>query len=884
MTSDETRRRFLEFYKSKGHTIVPSASLIPESDPTLLFIAAGMAPLKPYFMGQKTDMTRAASCQKSFRTTDIDRVGSTARHLTFFEMLGNFSFGDYFKEESIAWGWEFLTKEMGLSPERLYVTVFSGGMAKRDDEAAAIWKKVLGPGRESRISFLGAESNFWTMGDTGPCGPCSEIYYDFGPELAHEGCPGPGCDCDRYIEIWNHVFTQFDRQADGSLKELPRRNIDTGMGLERLCMVLQGKKSPFETDLFSPITDKACELLKISAQDRAKRVLELRVVADHARACTFLINDGVTPSNEGRGYILRRIIRRALRYGKLLGHKEPFLHLLVPEAAKIFKPAYPELTRNLKDICEAARAEEERFLETLESGEHHIQALLEKNPKCIPGDEAFRLYETYGFPLELTREIARKNGRSVDEAGYEKARAAAQQVAKSGWKGSGQKEAGDFHKLNFNTAFEGYEKLALDAKVSALTDADGKQVSSLAAGAEGCVVLDKTPFYAESGGQTGDTGRLLSSSGELIAEVLDTQKPAGGLIIHIVRAKAELKPGIAVRAEVSRAERTAAMCNHTATHLVNAALRKVLGANVRQAGSMVSPERFRFDYTTAKAPTPEQLAEMEAFANEAVARDYAVFKQERPLKDAEQFGAVTLLGEKYADPARFVLINKGGFDGAKDRVSLELCGGTHADHTGELLTVKILKDSALSAGVRRIEGVAGPAAISYFRELAALAENAARALATTPDKLEQRAAQLLSREKELRHEVDALKQKLASGGAAAAADSVELSGGLKLVASRVDGADAKLLRNAVDALRDKNKNAVVLAASFADGKAAFAVGVTKDASHPKADAGAIAKALAEKHGGKAGGRKDFAQGGASFSGGWPEFLKAATDTTASYLL
>ncbi|HOX22451.1 MAG TPA: alanine--tRNA ligase-related protein, partial [Elusimicrobiales bacterium] len=370
ITSDEARRRFLDFYASKGHTVVPSASLIPQSDPTLLFIAAGMAPLKPYFLGQKTDMSRAASCQKSFRTTDIDRVGSTARHLTFFEMLGNFSFGDYFKEESIIWGWEFLTKEVGLDPARLYVTVYSGGIAKRDEEAAAIWRKVLPCGEsEKRLSFLGEESNFWTMGDTGPCGPCSEIYYDFGPDLAHPDCPGPGCDCDRYIEIWNHVFTQFDRQADGSLKPLPRRNIDTGMGLERLCMVLQGKKSPFETDLFLPIADKACEILKITPAERAKRVLELRVIADHSRACTFLINDGVTPSNEGRGYILRRIIRRALRYGKLLGRTEPFLHLLVPEAAKIFKPAYPELTRNLKDIAEAARAEEERFLETLESGE-----------------------------------------------------------------------------------------------------------------------------------------------------------------------------------------------------------------------------------------------------------------------------------------------------------------------------------------------------------------------------------------------------------------------------------------------------------------------------------------------------------------------------------
>ena len=879
MTGNDIRKSFLDFFAKQGCRVVPSSSLIPKGDPTLLFTSAGMVPLKPYFLGHKKDMTRAASCQKSFRTTDIDRVGTTARHLTFFEMLGNFSFGDYFKEESITWGWEYLTKVAGIDPTRLYVTVYDGKLAPRDEEAYEIWRKVLPANiRDGHIKFLGDDSNFWTMGPTGPCGPCSEIYYDFGPEVAkHPGCHGVGCDCDRYIEIWNHVFTQFDRKEDGTLAQLPRRNIDTGMGLERITAVVQGKTSPFDTDRFAPIADKAASLLSINIEDNADNRLAARVISDHSRACAFLISEGITPSNEGRGYVLRRLIRRAVRYGRLAGRKDPFMHELLPSVISIFNGVYPEIEKHKAQIAETLRAEEERFIETLESGEKQINALFEKYSDTIPGEEAFRLYETFGFPFELTREIAGRQGRGVDEKGFEEAKTKAQELAKSGWKGSGQKETFSFNQAEEAfpaSKFTGYETISGPAAIVGLMDASGKIAKTIPAGEEGYVALDSTPFYAESGGQVGDTG-VFHAEGRLAAKVLDTQRPVSKIILHRVKALEALVPGMKITASVDKAQRHATACNHTAVHLVNAALRQVLGQGVRQAGSYVSPERFRFDYTIPTTPEKGQLAEVEKISNAAVRQDFAVCKAERPLKDAEALGAVTLLGEKYADPARFVLINAGGWDKAVERYSLELCGGTHVDRTGEIITVRIIRDSALSAGVRRVEGVAGPAAVEYFREHSALAERLAQKMATNIEESEARLDQILAREKALRQEINDLKQKLISGQAGAPAETIKLDG-VTLVAARADGTDPGSLRAFCDKLRDQHPTAVILAAALDEAKMSFVVGLGAEAKG-KFDASKIARALAQKAEGKAGGRADFAQGGGKPPSDWKAFAQAAAE-------
>jgi alanyl-tRNA synthetase len=876
MKGSEIRNLFLNFYRKNDFPILPSTSLIPQGDPTLLFTSAGMVPLKPYFLGLKTDLTRAASCQKCFRTTDIDRVGTTARHLTFFEMLGNFSFGDYFKEGSLTWGWDFITKEMKLDPKRIYVTIYKGGIAPRDEEALAIWRKLLPSDlRDSHISELGEKDNFWTMGPTGPCGPCSEIYFDFGPgDYGRHDCAGVGCDCDRYMEFWNHVFTQFDRQEDGAIKMLPKKNIDTGMGLERLVTIAQGKRAPFDTDLFTPIADAAADMLRID-RNNADNTLPLRVISDHSRACAFLISEGITPSNEGRGYVLRRLIRRAVRYGKLAGRKEPFLHSLVPQTMEIFGSTYPDLLKTQKQIQQTLLSEEERFMETLESGERMLAELTDKFPGGIPGDKAFNLYETYGFPLELTREIAQKKGVAVDEKGFEEARAKAQELAKSRWKGSGAKENMSFQQAEEKfpvSVFTGYNALSEETTIAGLLDENGRIVKTLDEGDHGYAALALTPFYAESGGQVGDTGVFCDLNGNLVAEVEDTQRPVGKIVFHKITARKQLSTGMEVRANVNRMQRKATACNHTAVHVINSALREVLGPGVRQAGSYVSPERFRFDYTAAAAPTQEQTGKIEVIVNAAVQSAFAVCKEERPLKDAEKFGATTLLGEKYADPARFVLINEHGFAAAADRYSLELCGGTHVDNTAELMTVKILKDSSLSAGVRRIEGVAGPAAMKYLQDTAAVAEELSGRLGAGVEELSKRVDQLIQREKDARREIAELKEKLLSGGATSSANAVDIGGGKKLVISLAEDADVSMLRGLSDKLRQSNPGAIVVAAAKREDKISFVVGAPEGA-----DACAIARGLAVRINGKGGGRKDFAQGGGD-AAKWAEFHKAATDT------
>jgi len=860
MKSHQIRRSFLDFFARNGHPVVKSSPLIPEGDPSLLFTSAGMVQFKPYYLGLKTDMKRAASCQKSFRTTDIDNVGKTIRHLTFFEMLGNFSFGDYFKKESIAWGWEFLTKDMGLDPKRLYPSIYKGGVAPRDAEARGIWENILPKELHSHIIELGDKDNFWAMGDTGPSGPCSEIYWDRGEKYDHKGCEGPGaCSCDRYIEIWNHVFTQFDKQPGGVYNPLPKKNIDTGMGLERLTFIVEGKESPFETSLFHPVIEAASGLFKTDYRASDESVSAYRIIAEHLRASSFLISEGIIPSNEGRGYVLRRLIRRASRYGRILGARDPFLHKLTPSVFSIFKGVYPEVEAAAKQIDETLKFEEQGFIETLETGEKFLADLQEKYPGGIPGKEAFSLYETYGFPFELTRELAAKKGVEVDEAGFNEARKAAQSVAKAGWKDSGEKNAFIFQTAEEKlpaTVFKGYETTEHDAEIIALLDGQGHMVERLAAGAEGYAVLDATPFYAQSGGQAGDTGSFLFEGSEL-ASVTDTQKPVGKVYFHAIRAHAGLKTGMRVNARVS-GDRYRTACNHTATHVINAALKQVFGDTTRQAGSEVDPVRFRFDYTVTKAPTKEEIARIEDIANAAVREDYLVSKALRPLADAQAFGATTLLGEKYADPARFILINRGGFETARDRYSLELCGGTHIDRTGELLVIKILKDSSVSRGVRRIEGVAGPAAVAYLSGLARVTETLAARLSVPPQEVAERVEQLLENLKELK------SGKAKAAPAAAPKDGKKLlSGGIdgsgsSLVAYDAGALDMKDLRGFSDAVKKDLKSTLLFIYSRSAGKFSFIVTHTGDVN---ADASAIAKGVAAAVNGSGGGRKDFAQGG-----------------------
>jgi alanyl-tRNA synthetase len=883
MQSYQIRKSFLDFFAKNGHPVVKSSPLIPEGDPTLLFTSAGMVQFKPYYLGLKTDMKRAASCQKSFRTTDIDNVGKTIRHLTFFEMLGNFSFGDYFKKESLDWGWEFLTKDMGLDPKRLYPSIYKGGVAPRDTEARGIWENILPKELHSHILELGDKDNFWAMGDTGPSGPCSEVYWDRGEKYDHKGCEGPGaCSCDRYIEIWNHVFTQFDKRPGGVYAPLPKKNIDTGMGLERLTFIVEGKESPFETSLFHPVIESAQHLLKADYQASPENVSAYRIIAEHLRASSFLIAEGVIPSNEGRGYVLRRLIRRASRYGRILGAKDPFLHKLTPAVFSVFKGVYPEVEAAAKQIGETLQFEEQGFIETLETGEKFLSDLQEKYPKGIPGAEAFSLYETYGFPFELTRELAEKKGVPVDEAGFHEARKAAQSVAKAGWKDSGEKNAFIFQAAEQQlpaTEFKGYDQAETQSIVLALLDGKGQLHDSLPAGSEGYAVLDQTPFYAQSGGQTGDAGSLLFEGAEA-ASVTDTQKPVAKVYFHAVRVHSVLKKGMKVTARVS-GDRYRTACNHTATHVINAALKQIFGDTTRQAGSEVDPVKFRFDYTIAKAPTREEIARIEQIANAAVREDYRVHKAVRPLADAQQFGATTLLGEKYADPARFILINRGGFETARDRYSLELCGGTHIDRTGELLVIKILKDSSVSRGVRRIEGVAGPAAVAYLSGLARVAEALSARLSVPPLDLPARVDQLLENLKELKSG----KAKAAPAVPAGKAGKKLLAGGIdgsgsSLVAYDAGALDMKELRGFSDELKKDLKSTLLFIYSVTEGKFSFIVTHTGDV---RADASAIAKAVAAALNGSGGGRKDFAQGGGEVPADLQAFEKQLVELAKKHI-
>ena len=851
-TSTEIRHGYLNFFKSKGLPILPSSSLIPHSDPTLLFTSAGMVQFKANFLGIDNSLKNATTCQKCVRTTDIDSVGFTERHLTFFEMLGNFSFGDYFKKEAIAWAWEYLTNVLGLPAEKLYVSIYKGGIAPRDAEAYEIWKQFV---PEDHIFELGEADNFWTMGPTGPCGPCSEIYYDFGDK----GCKNPHCDitcdCGRYVEIWNIVFESYNRQEDGTFKALPHNNIDTGMGLERLCMAMQNAKNVFETDLFTPLTARAKQDLHIEGKTR-EEIAALRIIADHARSSSFLIAEGILPSNEGRGYILRRLIRRAARYAKLMGNEKPYLYTLVPTVQQIFGGLYPEIDKNAGHIQDVLKQEEKTFLKTLVTGEEKLSELLARGTKTLSGEEAFHLHETYGFPLELTKEIAAAKGVSVDEKGYNVAKEAAQEKSRSYADEFSKGKVIVMQKLENTlpaTRFVGYETLTQEATVLALLNKQFETVQTLTG--EGYAVFDTTSFYAESGGQVGDKGVILSG-GKEVASVLDVQKPLGKIFLHEVNGT--LKQGEKVTLCVNSNLRKRCMANHSAIHLVNAALRQVFGTTVHQSGSFVSAQRFRFDYTLSKTPTAQELNKAWAIANKAAEDALPVTCQQRPLADAEKLGAVTLLGEKYADPARFVLMG-GDFDHADQKYSLELCGGTHVKNTAEVITILVLKEGSVSAGVRRIEGVAGYAALDYLKEVNRQADALASRLVVPVKDVFTRVNAIMDELKEVKKRYEDFRSKtLAAGGVNEM--SFTLKNGTALVWRRADEAQPKELRNIADTVAQKQKQGVVIVTCDKDGKRAFVV-KTSGTLPPGVDACTIAKQIAADLNGRAGGRADFAQGG-----------------------
>ncbi|MDR3195547.1 MAG: alanine--tRNA ligase [Endomicrobium sp.] len=853
--SSKIRAEFLNFFKNNGGAVVPSDSLMPSGDKTLLFTSAGMVQFKQHFLGQSKDtFARATSCQKCFRTSDIERIGITARHLTFFEMLGNFSFGDYFKKEAIAWAWEFLTKNMDLPKDKLYITVY-----KDDYEAAEIWKKIV---PEDRIIRMDGDTNFWSMGDTGPCGPCSEILIDLGSEMSC-GKPtcGPACSCDRHLEIWNLVFTQFDRQPDGSLKNLPRKNIDTGMGLERIVAAANGKKSIFDTDLFMPIIDNAAELLKIKYE--AKNISKLRMIADHARAITFLISDGALPSNEGRGYVLRRILRRALRQGKLYGYNKPFINELVPAVFNIMESAYPELSSKLSNIRSVIKIEEEKFLETLESGSEMLSGIMDsykaKGVNILSGKDIFKLYDTYGFPRDLTREIASENGFGLDETGFKAEQKTAQEKSRAAWDGSGEKDITFYsilHKKIGDTIFKGYDNYVSSGNILALIK-DGKEASELKAGEEGDIILSQTSFYAHSGGQIADGGKIENSNFESV--VRDVHKPIGGLFVHKVKVlKGLAKVGQEASAIINIERRKQIARHHTATHILQKVLRETFGEHVAQAGSLVTDVFLRFDFTCFSSVKREDLIKIEKTVNSVIRANSEVCIETMGIAQARNAGAMALFGEKYGNTVRTVSVKR---ENSEDNYSMELCGGTHINRTGDIGIFKIVSESSVAAGVRRIEAVAGVAAENYILDEENSLAGAAKILTASKDELVNKAQKYVADYKKLENELNALRSSLVSNEADSYVKQVKEVNGFNFLSVMIDGLDAKELRIISDQLKEKLKSAILLLVSKKDGKIAFIVSATVDYVKKGVNASKIAKAFAADIGGSGGGNPDFAQGG-----------------------
>ncbi len=844
----DIRKTFLDFFASKGHTIVASSSLVPLNDPTLMFTNSGMVQFKDVFLGEdKRPYKRATSVQACLRAggkhNDLENVGYTARHHTFFEMLGNWSFGDYFKRESLKWAWELLTEVYKLPADKLWATVYI-----EDDEAYEIWTKEIGVPPE-RVVRIGdnkgaryASDNFWMMADTGPCGPCSEIFYDHGPEIAG-GPPGsPDQDGDRYIEIWNNVFMQFDMQPDGSVKKLPAPCVDTGMGLERLAAILQHVHSNYQIDLFDALIKAASRETGCGDLDNKS----LRVIADHIRATSFLVSDGVIPSNEGRGYVQRRIIRRAIRHGYKLGQKKPFFHKLVPDLVALMGDAYPKLRADEKRIVEVLKTEEERFFETLANGMEILDAALSGGVTVLPGEVAFKLHDTYGFPLDLSADVCRERGMSVDEKGFDEAmnRQRAQGRAAGKFK---MDRAVEY--TGAGNTFTGYEKIEETAKIAALY-VDGAAVQEVAAGQNAIVVLDTTPFYAESGGQVGDAGVIETSSGASF-KVEDTQKIKADVFGHHGAMTAgSMKVGDAVTAKVDSAVRAATMRNHSVTHLMHKALREVLGDHVQQKGSLVNADRTRFDFTNNSPVTDAQIREIEAKVNAEILANIATQARTMDIESAQKTGAVMLFGEKYGESVRVLDIGS----------SRELCGGTHVTRTGDIGLFKIVAESGVAAGVRRIEAVTGANALAYLQQLESTVNRSASALRAAPSELEGRVSQVLDQVRQLEKEISSLKGKLASSqGDELMLKAVDVKG-MKVLAARLEGADAKTLRDTMDKLKDKLKTAAIVLAAVDGNKVQIAAGVTAD-SVGRVKAGELVNFVASQVGGKGGGKADMAMAG-----------------------
>jgi len=858
MKASEIRQKFLEYFEQKGHAVVSSSGLIPKEDPSLLFTNAGMVQFKNVFLGMEDrGFTRATTSQKCVRAggkhNDLENVGFTARHHTFFEMLGNFSFGDYFKEGAIEFGWEFLTDVMGLPEEKLLITVF-----RDDDEAFDLWNKKMGI-PEERIFRMDEKDNFWMMGDTGPCGPCSEVIYDQGPEV---GCGRPECDihceCDRHLELWNLVFMQFERDTEGNMTPLPKQNIDTGMGLERLAAVMQGVQSNYDCDLFTEIIRKIEDLSGRRYNENAQDNISIRAIADHSRAVTFLISDGILPSNEGRGYVLRRILRRAARHGKLLGMDKPFLNEVVSVVIDEMKGAYPELLDKESYVRKVVINEEQRFMETLDTGlkilNEEVEILKSMGETVVPGSVVFKLYDTFGFPTDLTADAVRLYEMTVDLDGFEEAMEAQRERARESWKGSGEEGISDVYlRLSANgisNEFAGYEGVTeAISTVTAILKNDEK-VDTLSEGENGEIFVGVTPFYGEVGGQIGDVGVIETDTASF--DVWDTQKPLDDLFTHIGKVKkGQIQVGDIVTLKVDVDSRRATEAHHSGTHVLQAALKQVLGDHVKQSGSLVNPERLRFDFTHFSKIEADELERVEAIANRYIRENLPVTTTILPKEEAMKTGATAVFDEKYGDDVRLV---------AMGYFSKELCGGTHVLRTGDIGFIKIVSESSVAAGVRRIEAVTGGEALRYFQKAETELKKSAGLLRTNPMELSERIEKLLQNQRELEKEIDALQGKLATRDSADLLDKAKDINGVRILATQVDAPDVKTLRDFGDKIRDKMKSGIILIGSKVEDKAMLLCMVTKDLSD-RYNAGNIVKEIAPVVGGKGGGRAEMAQAG-----------------------
>ena len=872
---NELRQMFLDFFESKGHLVMNSFSLVPQNDNSLLLINAGMAPLKPYFTGAEIPpRTRVATCQKCIRTGDIENVGKTARHGTFFEMLGNFSFGDYFKHEAIAWSWEFLTKVVGLDENRLYPSVY-----EEDDEAFDIWNKEIGVPAD-RIFRFGKEDNFWEHG-AGPCGPCSEIYYDRGEKY---GCGKPGCtvgcDCDRYMEVWNNVFTQFENDGEGHYETLKQKNIDTGMGLERLAVVVQDVDSIFDVDTLRALRHKACEVAGKTYGVNHEDDVSIRLITDHMRSATFLISDGVMPTNEGRGYVLRRLIRRAARHGRLLGIEGPFLEKLSETVIEGSKDGYPELEEKKTFILNVLHNEESQFNKTIDQG-LKILADLEAEMKeagksVLGGSDAFRLYDTYGFPIDLTKEILEEKGYTIDEDGFKEEmevqrKRARESRAVSNYMGADATVYDEIDR-NITTEFDGYDKLEAATKVTVLTT-ETEIVDSLMEGQKGTIFVEKTPFYATMGGQEGDTGVITTANG--VFRVEDTIKLRGGKYGHVgVMESGMISNGDEVTLKVDEQERKDTCKNHSATHLLQKALKTVLGAHVEQKGSLVNPTRLRFDFAHFQAMTPEEIAETEALVNKEIQAALPVTTQIMGIEEAKKTGAMALFGEKYGDEVR--VVSMGDF-------SVELCGGTHVANTANITLFKIVSEAGVAAGVRRIEALTGNNVIEYYRQMEENLHTIAKTLKTSPAEITEKITHLQKEVKELQSENESLKSKMAQDSLGNVMDQVVEVKGVKVLASAVDGVDMNGLRDLGDQLKEKLGEGVVVLASAKDGKVSLLAMATQGAMDKGAHAGNLIKAAAAIVGGGGGGRPNMAQAGGKNPDKIPEAIAKVAELVEGQL-